>query len=209
MRNHFASVASIYSTKHWIRSLTPIFSLLCLSTHYLSLVVLALQPLKFRTLSLHLTSPYLYWYLPSSPQNPLLLPAGLPIHLIPFFLRLRFGFCWPLCAFINDIYLLTYFRPLFITIVLFRQFPCSLHYFVVLAYSKSQHQRSRILFLPPLACSKILDSFRIRKHLKTRLFQSAFNTIASNPSSLILWLVAYLLSLDLRLKIYQPVLVGL
>jgi len=57
-------------------------------------------------------SPYVYqsWYLPSSPQDPLL-PAGLPIHLTPLLLHLRFGFCWPLCAFINYIwliYLLTY-----------------------------------------------------------------------------------------------------
>ena len=53
-------------------------------------------------------SPYLYqsWYLPSSPQDPLL-PAGLPIHLTSFLLRFRFG-CWPLSAFINYIYLLTY-----------------------------------------------------------------------------------------------------
>jgi len=36
---------------------------------------------------------YLYqsWYLLSSPQDPLL-PAGLPIHLAPLLLRLRFGF---------------------------------------------------------------------------------------------------------------------
>jgi len=36
-----------------------------------------------------------------------LLPAGLPIHLTSFFLYLRFGFCWPLRAFINYIYLRT------------------------------------------------------------------------------------------------------
>ena len=51
-------------------------------------------------------SPYLYqsWYLLSSLQDPLL-PAGLPIHLTPL---LRLGFCWPLCTFINYMYLLTY-----------------------------------------------------------------------------------------------------
>ena len=42
------------------------------------------------------------------PQDPLL-PAGLPIHLTPLLLRLRFGYCWTLCTFINYIYLLTYF----------------------------------------------------------------------------------------------------
>ena len=54
-------------------------------------------------------SPYLYqsWYLSSSPQDPPL-PAGLPIHLTPLLLRLRFGFWWPLCAFINFTYLITY-----------------------------------------------------------------------------------------------------
>jgi len=36
------------------------------------------------------------------------IPAGLPTHLVPLLLRLRFGFGWPLCAFINYIYLLTY-----------------------------------------------------------------------------------------------------
>jgi len=34
------------------------------------------------------------------------LQAGLPIRLTPSFLRLRFSFCWPLCASIN--YILTY-----------------------------------------------------------------------------------------------------
>jgi len=32
----------------------------------------------------------------------------LPIHLMLSFLHLRFGFCWPLRAFINCTYLLTY-----------------------------------------------------------------------------------------------------
>jgi len=45
------------------------------------------------------------WYLSSSPQDPLL-PTGLPIHLTPLLLCFRFGFCWPLCAFINYINLL-------------------------------------------------------------------------------------------------------
>ena len=51
-------------------------------------------------------SPYMhqYWYLPSSPQDPLL-PAFLPIHLTPLLLRLRFGLYWPLCVFINYAYL--------------------------------------------------------------------------------------------------------
>ena len=50
---------------------------------------------------------YQPWYLPPSTQDPLL-PTGLPTHLVPLLLRLRFGFGWPLCAFINYIYLLTY-----------------------------------------------------------------------------------------------------
>ena len=35
-------------------------------------------------------------------------PAGLPIRLAPSFWRLRFGFRWLLCAFMNYISLLTY-----------------------------------------------------------------------------------------------------
>ena len=78
---------------------TLIFFLLRLSAHHLALAVLALQPPNLK-LSPSI-SPYLYqyWYLPSSPQDPLL-PPGFPIHLTPSFLPLRFGFCWPLCAFI-------------------------------------------------------------------------------------------------------------
>jgi len=46
-------------------------------------------------------------HFPSPSQDPLL-PAGLPICLTASSLYLRFGFCWPLCAFINYIYLLNY-----------------------------------------------------------------------------------------------------
>ena len=61
-------------------------------------------------------SPYLYrsWHLPSSPQDPLL-PAGLPLHLTALLLLLRFGLCWPLCVFINYIYLLTFAPHCFTT----------------------------------------------------------------------------------------------
>jgi len=37
------------------------------------------------------------WFFPS-PQNPLF-SRGLPIHSTSFLLRLRFGFCWPLCTY--------------------------------------------------------------------------------------------------------------
>ena len=52
------------------------------------------------------SSPNMYqsWYLLSSPQQNPLFSAGLPIHLTPF-LRLRFGFWWPLCTPVNYIYL--------------------------------------------------------------------------------------------------------
>ena len=50
---------------------------------------------------------YQPWYFLPSTQD-LLLPAGLPTHLVPLLLCLRFGFGWPLCAFTNYIYLLTY-----------------------------------------------------------------------------------------------------
>jgi len=63
--------------------------------------------LVLAVVTLLFVSPYLYqsWCLPSSPQDPLL-PTGLPIHLTHFFLCLRFGFCWPLCVFLN--YIFTY-----------------------------------------------------------------------------------------------------
>ena len=73
----------------------------------MALAVSSLQPLQSGTLSLHLSVSVPVLILLSSPQDPLL-PACLPIHLTPLLLRLRFGFCWPLCAFINYIYLLTY-----------------------------------------------------------------------------------------------------
>jgi len=63
----------------------------------------ALQPLKSEALSLHLSIPV-----------PVLVPsvitsrpttASRPSNpLNPLLLRLRFGFCWPLCTFINYIY---------------------------------------------------------------------------------------------------------
>ena len=48
------------------------------------------------------------FYIPSNVS-----PAGLPIRLAPSFLRLIFGFCWPLGAFINyTTYLFTYLSGL-------------------------------------------------------------------------------------------------
>jgi len=61
---------------------TLISSLLRLSAHHLPLAALASQPLKSGTLSLYLSVPV---------PDPLL-PAGLPLHLTPLLLRLRFGF---------------------------------------------------------------------------------------------------------------------
>jgi len=99
---------SIYDSA-LIQVVYDLVSPLRMSSHHLALAVLASQPLKSETLSLHL-SMYLYqsWYLPSSPQDPLL-PVRFPIHLTPLFLHLRFGFCWPLCAFRNYVNFLTYF----------------------------------------------------------------------------------------------------
>jgi len=55
------------------------------------------------------SSPNVYqpWHLLPPPQDPLF-AAGLPTHLAPFILHLKFGFCWTLCAFTNYIYLFTY-----------------------------------------------------------------------------------------------------
>ena len=88
---------------------TLIFSLLCLSAHHLALTASALQPVKSGSLSLYQSIPVpVLISSVSHPQDPLL-PAGLPIHLTPLLLCLRFGYCWTLCTFINYIYLLTYF----------------------------------------------------------------------------------------------------
>jgi len=46
-------------------------------------------------------------YFPPSSKNSTF-PAGLPVPLASSFLCLRFSFRWPLCAFINYTYLLTY-----------------------------------------------------------------------------------------------------
>ena len=82
---------------------TLISSLLRLSAHHFALAALASQPLKSETLSLYLSVP-----VPALiPQDPLL-PAGLPIHLTSFLLRLRFGFA-DHCARLQIIYLLTYY----------------------------------------------------------------------------------------------------
>ena len=70
---------------------TLISSLLRLSAHYLALTALASQPLKSGTLSLYLSVPVPILIPSSSSQDPLL-PAGLPLHLTPLLLRLRFGF---------------------------------------------------------------------------------------------------------------------
>ena len=69
----------------------------------------AFQLLKSGTLSLQLFECVLQSQHFSSSSQDSLFPAGLPIHLTPSFLRLRFGSCRPLCAFVNyTVYLLIY-----------------------------------------------------------------------------------------------------
>jgi len=88
---------------------TLISSLLRLSAHHLALSFSTAAPKIWNSLPLSLRTCTVYWswHLPSSSQDPLL-PAGLPLHLTPLLLRTRFSFCWPLCAFINYICILTY-----------------------------------------------------------------------------------------------------
>ena len=87
---------------------TVIFSLLRLSAHHLALAVSELQPLKSGTLSLHLSvsvpvlKPFVVTSRPTTASRPST-PLN-PSPLVPQKIRL----CWPLCAFINHIYLLTY-----------------------------------------------------------------------------------------------------
>ena len=87
---------------------TLISSVLRLSAHHLALAALASQPLKSGTLSLYL----------SVPDAPILTPSvvisrpttagrsSTPLNPSPLAPQIRL--CWPLCAFINYIYLLTY-----------------------------------------------------------------------------------------------------
>ena len=65
---------------------------------------------KSGTLSLYLSVPVPVLTPSVVISRPTILPAGLPLHLTPLLLRLRFGFCWRLCAFTNYIYLLTYLQ---------------------------------------------------------------------------------------------------
>jgi len=91
-----------------------LISLLRLSARHLDLAALASQPLKSGTLSLYLSipvpvlAPSVVTSRPctaSRPSNPLN-----PSSLAP-----QIRLCWPLCAFIKYIYLLTLQRPLTIT----------------------------------------------------------------------------------------------
>ena len=86
---------------------TLISSLLRLSAHHLALAALVSQPLKSGTLSLHLSvpvpvlTPSVVISRPTSASRP-----STPLNPSPPAPQIRL--CWPLCAFINYIYLLTY-----------------------------------------------------------------------------------------------------
>ena len=86
---------------------TLIFSLLRLSAHHLGLAALASQPLKSGTLSLYLSvpvpvlTPSVVISRPTTASRP-----SNPLNPSPLAPQIRL--CWPLCAFINYIYLLTY-----------------------------------------------------------------------------------------------------
>ena len=89
---------------------TLISSLLCLSAHHLALAALASQPLKSGTLSLYLSvpvpvlTPSVVISRPSTASRP-----SDPLNPSPLAPQIRL--CWPLCAFINYIYLITYCQP--------------------------------------------------------------------------------------------------
>jgi len=86
----------------------PIFSVFRLFALHLAPTASALQLLKFGIHSLQLfecvPAPTL------SVTTSILTTSSRPSNLLKnvLFLSLRFGFCWPLCAFTNYIYLLTY-----------------------------------------------------------------------------------------------------
>ena len=86
---------------------TLISSLLRLSAYHLALAALASQPLKAGTLSLYLSvpvpvlTPSVVISRPTTASRP-----STPLYPSPLAPQIRL--CWPLCAFINYIYLLTY-----------------------------------------------------------------------------------------------------
>jgi len=86
---------------------TLISSLLRLSAHHLALAALASQPLKSGALSLYLfvpvpvLTPSVIISRPTTASRP-----STPLNPSPLAPQIRL--CWPLCAFINYIYLLTY-----------------------------------------------------------------------------------------------------
>jgi len=85
-----------------------ISSLLRLSAHHLALAALASQPLKSTTLCLYLSVqsvPVLTSSVVTSKPTTASRPSN-PLNPSPLVPQIRL--CWPLCAFINYIYLLTY-----------------------------------------------------------------------------------------------------
>ena len=84
---------------------TLISSLIRLSAHHLALAASALQPLKPGTLSLYLSvpvpvlTPSVVTSRPTTASRP-----STPLNPSPLVPQIRL--CWPLCAFINYIYLL-------------------------------------------------------------------------------------------------------
>ena len=116
-RMHCDSCAALYKHSIYVHpcmcviplapsdSPTLISSLLRLSAHHLALAALASQPLKPGTLSLHLSVsvliPFVVTPRPTTASRP-----STPLNPSPLAPQIRL--CWPLCAFINYIYLLTY-----------------------------------------------------------------------------------------------------
>ena len=105
---HLAKFKSSHHNCHSTRSLR-LSSTNLLSApfaHHLALAVSASQPLKSGTLSLHLSiplpvlTPFVVTSRPTTASRP-----SNPLNPSP--LALQIWLCWPLCAFINYIYLLT------------------------------------------------------------------------------------------------------
>ena len=84
-----------------------ISSLLRLSAHHLALAALASQPLKSTTLSLYLSVPVPV-LIPSVVTSRPTTASRPSTSLNPSPLAPQIRLCWPLCAFINYIYLRTY-----------------------------------------------------------------------------------------------------
>jgi len=129
---------------------TLISSLLRLSAHHLALAASAAQPLKSGTLSLYHSVPVpvlIPFVVTSRPTTARRLSN--PLNPSPLSPQIRL--CWPLCAFINYIYLLTY------TVLTYKPWTDCMRKLVL--DLRSKHARTCIV--PAWPCHELYEFFNI------------------------------------------------